>query len=187
MYALSSLLKSTVGLDGNLTVDPAKEMVTYGTQTDPTPKGDNNATVGLNTENSARNNPELRIQSIEDEFNKINGSTLEHDDDEDVTNVNKTKVVNNVTNQYVMGEGNNKQNNGMTNEDLQRQILEELRQANALAATTQGNVSKLADSYPERPYDVYSNHDGPKDRYKKNDFVVEMHSPRNRNSSQDSR
>ena len=55
-----------------------------------------------------------------------------------------------------------------------------MRQANDLAKNTHTNVYKIAQKYPDgHPYEVYSSsipRDGPTDRYKKDDFEVEVHS-----------
>jgi len=50
----------------------------------------------------------------------------------------------------------------------------ELRAANDLAKNTQSNVNRMAQNYDERPSDYYLNRDGPQDRYKKDDFEVQL-------------
>ena len=86
VYALSNVLKQAGGFDERETIDPRrdKNTVTYGTQTDPFPTVSQGITAQLGTEESLRDkNPKIRVDTIEDEYNKIGVTTIGQEDDDE--------------------------------------------------------------------------------------------------------
>ena len=100
VFAVSNILRQAGGFTDTETIDPnRKELVTYGTQTEPVEFYD--ATRVVNTsEGTERRQPELNIETIESDFHKIGGKAegdgQDQENNDNISNTNKT--INNITN-----------------------------------------------------------------------------------------